>query len=160
MNSPREFPGGLVVRIPGFHCHDPGSIPGQGTEIPKAASHGQKKKRMSSSRCLVVVNVAGHTPRACAAGRTRTLVGGCVRDGIRRMAAGLPALLSRETFRPEALHALREEKDENCPLLLLWVPLAVSLFRQQRGLFTWLCTTPRTPPRFKEGQEGSSQAWT
>ena len=31
-----EFPGGLVVRIPGFPCHDPGSIPGQGTEIPQA----------------------------------------------------------------------------------------------------------------------------
>ena len=29
-----EFPGGLVVRILGFHCHGPGSIPGQGTEIP------------------------------------------------------------------------------------------------------------------------------
>ena len=37
----REFPGGLVVRILGFHCHGPGSIPGQGTEIPQAG-HGQK----------------------------------------------------------------------------------------------------------------------
>ena len=25
----REFPGGLVVRIPGFHCFGSGSIPGQ-----------------------------------------------------------------------------------------------------------------------------------
>ena len=30
----REFPGGLVVRIQGFHCCIPGSIPGLGTEIP------------------------------------------------------------------------------------------------------------------------------
>ena len=25
-----DFPGGLVVRIPAFHCGGPGSIPGQG----------------------------------------------------------------------------------------------------------------------------------
>ena len=31
------FPGGLVVRILGFHCHSASSIPGQGTEIPQAA---------------------------------------------------------------------------------------------------------------------------
>ena len=29
-----EFPGGLVVKILGFHYHGPGSIPGQGTENP------------------------------------------------------------------------------------------------------------------------------
>ena len=34
-----EFPCGLVVRIPGFHCCDAGSIPGGGTEIQ------QKKKK-------------------------------------------------------------------------------------------------------------------
>lgn len=28
-----EFPGGLLVRIPGFHYHGLGSISGQGTEI-------------------------------------------------------------------------------------------------------------------------------
>ena len=28
-----EFPGGLVVRILGFHCCGPGSVPGRGTEI-------------------------------------------------------------------------------------------------------------------------------
>ena len=32
----REFPGGLVVRILGFHSWDQGSVPGQGTEIPQA----------------------------------------------------------------------------------------------------------------------------
>ena len=26
-------PGGLIVRILGFHCHGPGSVPGQETEI-------------------------------------------------------------------------------------------------------------------------------
>ena len=41
----REFPGGLVVRILGFHCHGSGSVPGQGTEIPQAAWHDQKKRR-------------------------------------------------------------------------------------------------------------------
>ena len=41
-----EFPGGQVVRIWHFHFHGPGSVPGQGTEIPQATSHGpppQKK---------------------------------------------------------------------------------------------------------------------
>ena len=38
----REFPGGLVVRIPGFPCCGQGSIPGRGTEIPQAVRHGQK----------------------------------------------------------------------------------------------------------------------
>ena len=42
MSAIREFPGGLVVRILGFHCHGLGSIPSQGTEIPQAAWHGQK----------------------------------------------------------------------------------------------------------------------
>ena len=35
----REFPGGLVVRIPGFLCHGPGLIPGWGTEILQATQH-------------------------------------------------------------------------------------------------------------------------
>ena len=41
-NMKREFPGGLMVRIPGFHCHGPGSVPGWGTEIPCAMQHSQK----------------------------------------------------------------------------------------------------------------------
>ena len=32
-----EFPGGLMVRIPCFHCHGVGSVPGGETEIPQAA---------------------------------------------------------------------------------------------------------------------------
>ena len=46
----REFPGGLVIRIPGFHCFGPGSIPGLGTEIPQAAEYGKKKKKKKHHR--------------------------------------------------------------------------------------------------------------
>jgi len=31
--SHREFPGSLLVGTLDFHCHGPGAIPGQGTEI-------------------------------------------------------------------------------------------------------------------------------
>ena len=41
----QEFPGGLMVRVPGFHCQGPGSDPGQGTEIPQARWHSRKKKK-------------------------------------------------------------------------------------------------------------------
>ena len=39
----QEFPGALLVRIPGFHCHGPGSIPSQGTEI----AHTKKSHSLS-----------------------------------------------------------------------------------------------------------------
>ena len=39
----REFPGGPAVRTRRFHCHGQGSIPGQGTKVPQAAQHGQKR---------------------------------------------------------------------------------------------------------------------
>ena len=35
-------------RILGFHCRGPGSIPGQGTEIPQAARHSQKRKKQTT----------------------------------------------------------------------------------------------------------------
>ena len=38
-----EFPGGLVVRIPGYNCHSLGSISGQRTVILQAAQCGQKQ---------------------------------------------------------------------------------------------------------------------
>ena len=41
-NHSKEFPGGLVVRITGFHCCGLGSVAGRGTEIPQATWHGQK----------------------------------------------------------------------------------------------------------------------
>ena len=37
-----EFP---VVRTPHSHFQEPGSVPGQGTKIPKAMWHYQKKKK-------------------------------------------------------------------------------------------------------------------
>ena len=41
----REFPGVLVVRTLGFHCHGLGSIPSWGTEILPAVGCGWKKKK-------------------------------------------------------------------------------------------------------------------
>ena len=46
IESPREFPGGPVVRTWCFHCCGLGSMPGQGTEILQATWHGQKKKEV------------------------------------------------------------------------------------------------------------------
>ena len=40
----REFAGGLMIRILGFHCCGLGSVPGQGTEILQAPQRGQKTK--------------------------------------------------------------------------------------------------------------------
>ena len=34
----------IVVRIQHFHCRDPGSIPGRGTEVLQAAWLGQERK--------------------------------------------------------------------------------------------------------------------
>ena len=44
----REFPSGLVVKIPGFQCGDPGSIPDKGTEILQSQQHDQKNKSSAS----------------------------------------------------------------------------------------------------------------
>ena len=41
----KEFPGGLVVNILGFHSCGLGSTPGQGTEILQAICPGKKKKK-------------------------------------------------------------------------------------------------------------------
>ena len=41
----REFPGGLVVRILGFHFHGPGSFPGQELRSHKVCSSVKKKER-------------------------------------------------------------------------------------------------------------------
>ena len=34
-----------MVRIPGFHCCGPGSVPGQRTEILQVVKHSQKQKQ-------------------------------------------------------------------------------------------------------------------
>ena len=44
-----EFPGGPVVRTPGFPCCGPGSVPGQGTKIPKVTWCVQKKNYAQTS---------------------------------------------------------------------------------------------------------------
>ena len=41
-----EFPGGLVVRIPGFHCCGRDSVPGERTEILQAVPCSQKEKKV------------------------------------------------------------------------------------------------------------------
>ena len=48
-----EFPGGLVVRLPGFHSCGLGSGPGRGTEIPQVTWHSKNKKiKMYKSESL------------------------------------------------------------------------------------------------------------
>ena len=41
----KKFAGSSVVKTGHFHCPGPGSIPGQGTKIPKAMWHWTKKKK-------------------------------------------------------------------------------------------------------------------
>ena len=41
-----------MARIPGFHYCGPGSIPGQGTEIPQSAWQSQKKKEKKKGTIL------------------------------------------------------------------------------------------------------------
>ena len=40
----REFPGGLVVRILGFHCHGPSSVSDRGSEILQDLWSKRKKE--------------------------------------------------------------------------------------------------------------------
>ena len=40
-----EFPGGLVVRIPGIHCCGPGSVPAWTTKILQAKKRKKERKR-------------------------------------------------------------------------------------------------------------------
>ena len=47
-NQSGESPGSLVVRILGFHCHGPGSIPGHRTSC-KLCSMAKKKKKKNQS---------------------------------------------------------------------------------------------------------------
>ena len=56
-----EVPGGLVVRISGFYCRGPGSIPGLGTESPHQADacHGQKKKKKVKNKKRDNINSRG-----------------------------------------------------------------------------------------------------
>ena len=49
-----EFPGGLVVRIPGFHCHGPGSVTGRGTETLQALWYNNNNKKYIYTQDLSV----------------------------------------------------------------------------------------------------------
>lgn len=46
----RNFPGGLLARILGFHCHGLGSIPGWGTENLQAALCTKKKNSIDEKK--------------------------------------------------------------------------------------------------------------
>ena len=39
-----KFPGGLMVRVLGFHCSGQGSVPGRGTEIVQAKKRKEDKE--------------------------------------------------------------------------------------------------------------------
>ena len=41
-NFPLDFPGGPVIKTPGFHCR---GFPGQGTKIPNAVWHSPQKRK-------------------------------------------------------------------------------------------------------------------
>lgn len=47
-----DFPGGLVIRIQGFHCHGPGSAPGKGIEILQVAGCSKRKKKSTGDSPL------------------------------------------------------------------------------------------------------------
>ena len=46
----KEFPGGLVARMLGFHCCSPGSISRQATEIPQLHDTAKKKKKKNPQK--------------------------------------------------------------------------------------------------------------
>lgn len=46
-SAPREFPGGPLVRIQGFHRHGPGSIPGRELRAASRVAKNKIKKRKS-----------------------------------------------------------------------------------------------------------------
>ena len=50
-----EFHGGLVVRIPDFHCHGMGSMLSWETKILQVAQHGQKIK-IEKLMCLFLLS--------------------------------------------------------------------------------------------------------
>ena len=52
-----------MVRIPGFHCCGPGSIPGWGTEVLQAAQRGQKKKNLYISTLIPFMRALLSSPK-------------------------------------------------------------------------------------------------
>lgn len=60
---PWEFPSGPVVRILGFHCHDPGSTPGWRTEILRAQKEKRREKKNASSFLSIMYMVQTNRER-------------------------------------------------------------------------------------------------
>ena len=52
-----EFPGGLLVRILGFHYRGWGSIPGQGTEISQGKVYSQKSTKNKKKKGKLIITV-------------------------------------------------------------------------------------------------------
>lgn len=50
-----EFPGGLVVKIMGFHCHGTGSIPGWESKVQQAVQRGQNKTTHKKQKNTLVL---------------------------------------------------------------------------------------------------------
>ena len=48
----RDFPGGTVVKTPHSHCR---GSPGQGTKIPHAVWHGQKKIKKKKNEGIIKI---------------------------------------------------------------------------------------------------------
>ena len=56
----REFPGRPVVRTQCFHCHGPGSIPGQGNKILQATKPKKKKKKLYTDIYIISIESKFH----------------------------------------------------------------------------------------------------
>ena len=53
LENNKGFPGGLLVRILGFHWWGLGSIPGRGIEIPQATPHSQNNSNNNNNnKCI------------------------------------------------------------------------------------------------------------
>ena len=62
-----DFPGGPVAKTLCFQCRGIGSIPGQGTKIPHAVLHSQKKMPDSNTVTKIIMTMADtYGPLQCA----------------------------------------------------------------------------------------------
>ena len=53
----RRFPDGLMVRIPGFHCHGLGSVPFWGNRDPTSHTAKPEKKELHSMDYNTLLNL-------------------------------------------------------------------------------------------------------
>ena len=74
-----KLPGGLVVRIPGIHCHGPGSVPTQGAEIQPPIHLGRKKKEKNQKLFDPEISITGiHSNKTHRSGDATALHGNTV----------------------------------------------------------------------------------